>query len=271
MSWGFVRKIPLTLLKFFNDSFEVSNRGMTGLGVFVQDQTTEALDVPFLQRLGGFTLDGDTTRDIRFFNADAGHNIVVGNIVELADSETFMQAKVLGVVGDAIEIDTPINHVYLSGGAGTRSTDDMRVDGSATPQVFSILPLATQSGDMTRIIVTIESSQAMDFTKLGSLAELINGIVLRVKRQGGDFRNQLNFKTNGEFIEKAFDVKELSKSGGGGCGLVMRVTYAGQSKHGVAVSIDGAIGEEWQVIIQDNLSSGLLKLRMSAAGHEVQG
>ena len=250
---------------------ETSDRGDVGIPVFVQDQTTEALDIPFLLDRGVFTLDGDTVRDTRFFDANAGHGIIVGDILELSDSSTFMQPRVLAVVFDSIEIDTPINHAYLSGGTGTRSTDDMRVDGSVIPKVFNILPLSGQAGDMTRIIITIESTQAMDFTKLGSLSALINGIVLRVKRQNGDFRNQVNFKTNGEFIEKAFDVIELSKTGGGGFGLVMRLTYAGPEKHGVTVRVDGDLGEEWQIVIQDDLSSGLLKLRVAAGGHELQG
>lgn len=262
--------IWLDILDDWSASFETSARGNTANKVFVQDQTTESLDVPFLLDRGPFTLDGDTIRDSRFFDALTGHGIVVGETIELADSATFMQAKVLDVVLDNIEIDTPINHIYLDGVSGTRSTDDLRVDGSVTPQVFSVLPLAGQAGDMTRIIVTIESSSAMDFTKFGSMAALINGVVIRVRRENGDFRNHLNFKTNGEFIEKAFDIIELSKTGGGGFGLVMRLTYAGPEKHGVAVRVDGDLNEEWQAVIQDDLSSGLLKFRITAGGHELQ-
>jgi hypothetical protein len=249
---------------------ETSNRGSRGVAVFVQDQTTESLDIPFLLDRGAFAVNGDTTRDSRFFNATAGHSIAVGEIIELADSVTFMQAKVLGVIVDAIEIDTPINHVYLDGASGTRSTGDMRVDGSVTPQVFTILPLAGQAGDLTRVILRIESGSAMDYTKFGSLAALTNGCVLRVKRSNGDFRNQVNFKTNGDFIEKAYDNIPQAKSGGGGFGLVSRLTYAGQSKHGVTIRIDGDLGEEWQLVIQDDLSAGLTLLQMSAAGHELQ-
>lgn len=249
---------------------ETSNRGSVGVPVFVQDQTTESLDVPFLLERGTFTIDGDTVRDTRFFDAVTGHNIVVGEIIELSDSTSFMQSRVLGVIADAIEIDIPINHVYLSGGTGTRAIDDMRVDGSVTPQVFSILPLSGQAGDMTRVILTIESSTSMDFTKFGDQSALTNGCVLRVKRENGDFRNQLNFKTNGDFVEKAFDFSALPRSGAGGHGIVFRLTYAGQDKHGVAVRIEGDLNEEWQLVIQDDLSSGLLKLKMSAAGHELQ-
>lgn len=249
---------------------ETSNRGNVAVPVFLQDQTTEALDVPFLLDRGNFTINGDTTRDSRFFNANAGHGIAVEDIVELADSASFMQARVKDVIVNAIEIDTPINHVYLDGALGIRATDDLRVDGSVTPQVFSILPLAGQSGDLTRIILTIESSNSMDFTKFGDQAALTNGCVLRVKRENGDFRNQLNFKTNGDFIEKAYDHTVLPRAGSGGYGMVFRLTYAGQENHGVAIRVDGDLNEEWQIVIQDDLSSGFLKIRMTSGGHELQ-
>lgn len=249
---------------------ERSDRGGLGVPVFVQDQTTGSLDVPFLLDRGTFALDGGTTRGSRFFDAVSGHGIVIGETIELADSTTFMQAKVLGVTVDAIEIDTPINHVYLDAGTGTRSTDDMRVDGSVTPQVFSILPLEGQAGDLTRVILRIESTSNMDFTKFGSLAPLTNGCVLRVKEKNGDFRSQVNFKTNGDFIEKAYDNINQTKSGGGGFGFVSRLTYAGQSKHGVSIRIDGDREEEWQLVIQDKLDVGLTKLGMTGGGHELQ-
>lgn len=253
------------------DPLEISDRGDTGIPVFIQDQTTEALTIPFLLHKGTFTLDGDTVRDTRFFDAVAGHGIVANDIVELFDENTFMQSKVLDVVSNVIELDTPINHAYLSGDEGTRSTDDLRVNGAITPQVFKILPSAGQSGDMIRVILRMESGSAMDYTKFGSGSPLPIGCVLRIKRQNGDFRNQFNFKTNGDFIEKCYDNIPQSKSGGGGFGLVFRLTYGGQGKHGVTIRLDGDRGEEWQIVIQDDLTTGFTKLGLSAGGHELQG
>lgn len=249
---------------------DVSDRNNAGVPVFIQDHTQESLDIPFLNDRGTFTTDGATTRDSRFFDAAPGHSILAGEIVELTDADTFMQARVLGVIADAIELDTPINHAYASGIEGTRSSDDMRVDGSVTPMVFSVLPLSGQSGGITGLVMTIESGSAMDYTKFGSLAALTNGIVVRVKRAGGDFRNLINFKTNGEFIEKAFDNQYQAKSGGGGFGFVARLTYAGQAKHGVTLHVDGDLDEEIQIVIQDKLDTGLTKLRIFAGGHEIQ-
>lgn len=251
---------------------ETSDRGNTGVKTFTQDQTSESLEVPLLTSRGSFVLDGNTVRDTRFFDAVGGHNILVGEVLEFANSSTFMQARVLNLVSDNIEIDTPFNHSYGGGDTVIRSSDDMRVDGSATPVVFSVLPLPEQAGDMTRYIITIESTaNTMDFTQFGSLPALTNGCVLRVRRANGDFRNLFNFKTNGEFIEKSFDHNFQTKSGGGGSGFVARSTYAGPSKRGVAIRLDGSLGEELQCLVQDKLDVGLLKFRIGAQGHELQG
>ena len=249
---------------------ETSDRGNTGVKTFLQDQTSESLEVPLLTGRGSFTLDGSTVRDTRFFDAMPGHTIAVGEILEFANDITFMQPRVLAVLTNNIEIDTQFNHSYSDGDTFTSASDDMRVDGFAAPVVFSILPSPTQSGDITRFILTIESTaNSMDFTEFGSINGLTVGCVMRIKRANGDFRNLFNFKTNGEFIEKSFDHNFQIKTGGGGSGFVARSTYAGPEKRGVAIRVDGALGEELQCVINDNLSVGLLKFHIAAQGHEL--
>jgi hypothetical protein len=262
MTHGLTYKVQLPI--------ETSDRGNAGVPVFLQDQTTELLGVPFLFDRGSFVLDGSTVRDTSEFDAVAGHGISVGEILEFANQSTFMQARVLIVLADHITIDTPFNHVYTGGDTMVRSSDDLQVDGSVTSQIFTIKPLPGQVGDFTRVILVIESGSAMDYTKFGSITALLNGCVLRVKRENGDYRNIFNWKTNGEFIEHSFDSLFENKSGGGGFGFVGRSTFAGQSKRGVAIRLDGDLGEELQVIVQDNLTIGLTKLKMVGQGHELQ-
>ena len=54
---------------------ETSIRGTTGQSVFIRDQTSESLGVPFLNNRGTFELDGATTSDTRFFDSVGGHGI----------------------------------------------------------------------------------------------------------------------------------------------------------------------------------------------------
>ena len=257
----------------FINSFETSDRGGTGLAVFVQDQTTGLLDVPFLQDRGNFTLAIAVTVDTRTFTASPGHNIVIGESIELADlgTETFMQAIVLNVVGDVITIDTPLNFPYSTDDVGVRSILSLMVDGSVTPQIFSILPLPDQLGDMVRVQFTLESDSEMDFSTFGGANALTNGCVLRVNHGDGTYTNIFNFKNNGDIIHQTFDHAFLQpKAGNTTKGFVARLTWGGQSKHGVVVRLDGRLNEALEVVIQDDLTAGNTKFVLVGQGSEVQ-
>lgn len=245
------------------------DRNTTAVNMFLQDQTTGLLSVPFLNDRGTFTLNGSTTIDSRFFDVDPGHGIQAGEIVELANSTTFMQAVVIAVVVNNIEIDSPINAVYTSSDSGIRSTKSMLVDGSVTPVVFSVKPTVSQRGHFTLMICSIESPNAMDFTKFGSINSLTNGCVARIKDGSGNFRNLFNWKNNGELIEHAGNGTFIDKTGGGQHGFVSSPAFGGQENNGVVVALNGLLGEELQVVIQDDLSLTLTKFHIVAQGHEV--
>lgn len=261
----------------FDKSFEITDRGGIGLGVYVQDQTTPILTVPFLLERAEITLDSDTTINTRVINLTAGHSAIVGEIIELADtaSSQFMQSKIISIDVNAITLDQPTNRIYTVAGSNIfRSTDNLLVDGSSTPQVFSILPLPTQAGDMVRIIINIQGTADMDHNTFGSDDALTNGCVLRYKLADGTFRNLFNFKSNGEFIKQGLDHDFLlPKQGGSTRGFASRVTWGGQSKHGAVIRLDGSLGEELQIIIQDDLvtASANTLFTLQAEGSELQG
>jgi hypothetical protein len=281
-------KVEAELLR----AFETSNRGTTGLGVFVQDQTTPVLTTPFLQLRAAVTLSSDTVIDSRTIDLTVGHGTLFGDVMELAESTTtkFMQAVAIDplglaaagtpVPGNTITLDSPVNRVYTtSGSIALRSTKGMIVDGRMVsqggpgPQLYSVLPLPSQSGDMVRIIIELRGrvNGSMDFTTFGSEPELLNGIVIRIKNQDGTFQNLFNFKSNSDFIEQAFDHAFLDPKGGNTVpGFTSRVTWGGQSKHGVVIRLDGSKGEELQIIIQDDLTGGNTRLHLTAQGHEIQ-
>lgn len=185
-----------------------------------------------------------------------------------------MQTEVVSVNVNDITIDQPVNRVYTTTNSDLfASSKDLLVDGSVTPQVFSILPLPDQSGDMVRIIIEIRGSSGgdMDFTTFGSETALTNGCVMRVKRADGTFRNLFNFKSNSDFFEQGFDHSFLAPLQGNSiAGFTARVSWGGQSKHGVVIRIDGALQEELQVVIQDDLTGGNTRFHLTAQGHELQ-
>jgi len=249
---------------------ERSDRGNNGVAVYIQDQTTEAVGRHFVRELGSFNIPAPTVVNSRSFTASPGHNIIVGETLEFDNNVIYMRAIALTVVGDLITIDTPFNHIYQVTDVFFRTDITLRVDGSVTPVIFKVAPLAGQTLDITRITLIIESSQSMDFTQFGSIAKLTNGCVLRVKRADGEYRNLINFKSNGDFIEEATVPLFQDKSGGGGFGFTATLIFGGQQNRGVVIRLDGTLGEQLELIVQDNLLTGLTKLQMRAQGSEIQ-
>lgn len=258
---------------------EVSNRGVEGAAIFIQDQTSPVLTVPLLKGRATLSLTADTIIDDPIINVGASHGLIVGEIVELADTTLmkFMQSAVVSIDVNAITLDQPVNRVYTNAGSVVQaSSKELLVNGSVIPQVFSILPLPSQAGDMVRIIMEIRggSNKTMDFTKFGSAPALTNGCVIRIKNQDGTFTNLFNFKSNGDFIEQGFDNGFLEPSTGNTItGFVARVTWGGQSKHGVVIRLEGSKSEELQIVIQDDLTTGAdvnTLFHVTAQGHELQ-
>lgn len=264
------------ILDDWNASFETSDRNVTALGIFAQDQTTPVLTVPFLQGRATISLAIDTVLDSRTITLTAGHGALVGEIIELADPIVlkFMQSEVIAINVNVITLDQPVNRVYFASTAiAQRSSSDMLINGSITPQIFSILPLPSQQGDMVRIIMEIEGTTDMDSTTFGSDDALTNGCVIRVVEPDGNFKNLFNFKSNGDFLSQGFDHSFLQpKTGNAIRGFTSRVTWGGQAKHGVVIRLDGSLNEQLQVVIQDDLTLGAnTKFKITAQGHELQG
>ena len=251
---------------------EKSERGGEGVPVFIQDQTTPMLDIKFLNRLGIFQLAANTDPASRFFEASPGHSISEGNVIELGNSSGFTQSVVIGVVGDDIEIDDIIGDIYETGIDFNRSSSDMRVDGSTTPVVFTIKPDPGQAGDITAIKWAVQSTSSMDFSTFGSAPSLRVGMLLRVKRPDGMFINVFNFKSNGALVIRGFEHYFQQKVGGGLHSFICEVGFNGQEQRGVVVRVDGNLGEELQLVIQDDLSALSQSLiQATAIGSGIQG
>jgi hypothetical protein len=260
---------------------EVSARGGRSVAVTLQDQTTGVLDLPFLQAGSAITLAADTVVDDNDITLTAGHGLTTvanaGDVIELADNVNgsfFMQCEIVTVVGDVVTLDCPVNRIYtVAGSTVSHSIKGMNVLGSiASPEIFSVEPLVNQSGDMTRIICEIRDNTGMDFETFGGLTALTNGVVIRVNNGDGTFRNLYNFKSNGDIILQSFDHDFATNIGGGTRGFTARITWAGQTKHGVAIRLDGAVGtgEKLEIVIQDDLT-GLTRMHWVAQGSELQG
>lgn len=264
---------------------EVSARGNMSQAVSVQDQTTDSLSIPFLKELDTATLAVTTTVNDRFFDVDPGEGVkfTAGDIVEFANTVTFLQARVLSIATDTIKLDQPINHAYALGSTLFISTDNLLVDGrlvadggtAGGPQVFSVLPLPTQSGDITRALLTMRATAAMDSGTFGPIAAaLTNGCVLRKKRANGDFKNLITWKDNGDFIAQCFDHAFLPNNGQGERLFIARYTWSGKDKQGVVQRVEGDRGEALEIVVQDDLrlatTATWVSFSIALQGHELQ-
>lgn len=269
------------ILDAWQASFETSNRNVTGLGIFVQDQTSPILSIPFLKTRAQVTLLADTIVNNNTISLVTGHGAVTGEVVELAETDTnnFIQAEVVSTDGDNdVTLDSPINRVYTVANSLVQiSSKDLRVDGSVTPQIFSILPLPNQAGDITGIFLEIRgrANGAIDFTSFGSETPLTNGILIRVNHGDGTYRNIFNFKSNSDFSEQGNTPPTYLEPKGGNTisGFSSPIKWSGQGNYGVVERVDGSLGESIEAVVQDDLTVGTrpnTRIHLSAKAHELQ-
>lgn len=237
--------------------------------VNIQDQITPPIDLFFAKGDGVPSfLSTQTQIDNRSISVVNPVSFTVGNYIIIAEEDRFYTGELLAINGNVLSLDTPLDFNFSTSGVVVPSTRDLNVDGSITPQVFSIRAGATSglSLGISRLMIHMETAGQVDLNKFGDLTALTNGIVVR--RVDGTTRNIFNVKTNGEMRNLCFDwtADIASNPSQGQNGVGFRYTFAGQDKHGVAVRLDP--GDELQIIIQDDLT-GLDKFRIIAEGHEV--
>jgi hypothetical protein len=256
---------------------EITDRGKSGVAVFLQDQTSGLLDISFLQSLTNLSLISNTVINTRNIALNAGHGLTTnnnaGDTVEIADTTNgsyFFTGKIVSVSGDILLMDNPINRIFTVGSSIViHSSNAMAVDGSVTPVVFAVAPTSLQIGDMVRCVLTITDNTDMDFETFGGMPKLTNGCVLRVNNGDGTYRNIFNFKSNNDIAEYAYDTGYFTNNGGGIRGFQARLTWGGPSKHGVVVRLDGSLGEALELVVQDDLTD-LSGMTWLAQGSEVQ-
>lgn len=236
------------------------------LDVNVQDPTSPPIIVKFKKEISRTTSGVDTVLESNEITVVSNANFAVDRYVTIFDNilEKFYVGEVVNVVGNLITLDTPFEHVFPSGSTVIISNTHMNVDGSAVKQVFGVRSVGTVdvSFDITRILITGLTSSPGDYASFGNLAKLNFGIVLR--RVNGINQTIFNAKSNGELANIMFDFEIFDAAKQGVDGFKGRLTFAGQSKLGVAVRLNP--GDNLELVVQDNLS-GLDNLELIAEGH----
>lgn len=240
--------------------------------VEVQDPHTRALDLEFLRPLIAApftTLSASASVEDKTIDVTSTTGFADGVVVGLstAGGLFYFGHQVGAVSGSTVTLDTPLDSAFASGSSAFPANRNMNVNGSVTTQIFQIGPVGQGTGiavDITRIMGYIQDGTAMDDSLFGGIAELTNGIVLRVNNSV--IQNYWNCKTNGQLRLLCFDANYADRSPAGSYGFNFRNTYAGQGKHGVTIRLEP--GDKLELLVQDDLT-GLEAFHMMAQGHYV--
>jgi len=239
--------------------------------VVLQDQVTRPFDFFFMQSQHQTTLSENHQIGAHYINLTNASGCDVGDYLAIfqPNGTRYFFADVLAISTNEVQVDTPLDFEFLSGHTVLCTIKEMAVDGSDTQQIFEVRGPSQYSNfsiDITRIMITLVTTDAPEFTEFGDIAGgITNGIVLR--KRNDIYWTIWNVKDNGEFANLAYDFYTLaSRLPSGTNGIAIRYTFAGQDKHGVALRL--LPGESLELIVQDDLTD-LVSFKIVAEGHIV--
>ena len=239
--------------------------------VNIQDQTSPIILVPFHNTIVSTTLAAAVAIDDTVVSVADATGVVVGQYLTIYNvaGARWYQGRVVSISVNDITVDTPMDFAYQLGDNLHTGSTQLNVNGSVTPQKFTVRapdPGIDMVGDITRVIFIIETLGDTAWSSFGDIAGgLTNGCVLR--KTDGTYYNIANVKSNAEMAAIMFDLDRIDRTAPTGTyGLKGRFTFGGQNKIGVVVRLEA--GEDLEIIIQDDLSS-LEDFRVIAEGHVV--
>lgn len=240
------------------------------LPVTVQDQTTPSVFILFNQVEVTTTLAVAAVVDDMSITVASAVGINVGSYIGLFNTTTdrFYVGTVVALPGgNVLDMDTPIDSSFEIGDVVGSGINNLAVDGTIT-QTFTVRgadPGIDVTVDITRIIFQCITDTAVDLSKFGDIVGgLVNGLVLR--RVDGTTQNIFNVKTNGDIANIMYDWQPFAADNPvqGVDGFSARLTFAGQSKIGVALRLGP--GEDLEFLVQDDLTQ-IATLKIMAEGH----
>lgn len=256
---------------------DTEGKGLTledngSLPVTLQDATSPLIMMPLrLETRAPSVLTADTVVDTHTITvADvAGVTVGMGILLRSVNDNRFSHFHVRIINGNILTLDSPMDFAYTVANATVDFfTENMAVDGSVTPKIFSLRsgssPQIPTTADITRLIIACETTTSPALNEFGDIPILSEGCVLR--HRDGVIRNIFNVKSNLELANLADMFQLYSAIGTGTNGFVSRIGFAGSDHLGVVIRV--MPDEDLEFQIHDNLT-GLIKLYVIAEGHVV--
>lgn len=237
--------------------------------VIVGDQISPILIMPFYRETASSTLAAQTVIDNRNITVVSATNFAIGQFLNLFNiaANRWYKGYITNIVGNVLTMTDPLDFVYQIGDVVGAGTSNMAVNGSVTPQIFSIRgsdPGIAMKGHITRIMLTIDTSTEPGWVTFGNIATLTNGIVLR--HRNAEMVNIFNARSNSELINTMHTMDKIDNIKFGVYGMRGMMTFSGSENLGVAIELGP--GEDLEFIIQDDLT-GLSGFKVIAEGHAV--
>lgn len=215
----------------------------------------------FIQENGIATaLTNPTVIDDKQITVDNPATFSIGDVVIITNPAAIYFGEILAVVGPVITLDSLLPFAYSAGNTVQSYTKDMNVDGSVTPQTFSIFGpgVAGIKLNIVRLIFNALTASSVDLSTFGDIAGgLINGLLLRGvpnPSSGLPPSNQFNIKTNGDLDTLTggdWIPYAATNPIQGQDGFTARYTFGGKDKHDTILPLE--VGDRLDMIISDNL------------------
>lgn len=164
------------------------------------------------------------------------------------------------------DMDYPILNQFLDLSGNGTGNKNANGNYSALPTAFFIKPPTNKLYVIARMIVFIRDAGSLDSGKYGNNINLTNGILVQRKDGVGvlenDFTDGVPIIKNTDWAKYCYDLNLLN-FGSGDEAYTVRWTFAATGQRGVV--LNGAIGESFLVLLNDNFS-GLLEHRFLVQG-----
>lgn len=238
------------------------------MSVLLQDSTRPKLIAPFAKQGASYTLASNTVIGAYTVKVTSATGIVAGSIIgmiSLGAVEEFFIAKVISVATNTLNLDRPINRIFIAGtDALTILTTDIRTTAGSisTPIIYNIVNFGTYAVDIKSISIVGTDNAAMYDTNFFGISELIYGIVLRKKGANGNYYDIMNIKKIADIRRFTSNVMFPSTLPAGQYTCQALINFS--DTYGVITRLN--YGEELQCVVQDDLT-GITSLTVTALGH----
>lgn len=246
--------------------------------VAVRDDDFPIIDLEMTREIVAATLTAGVAKDATVLQVDSATPPLAGNIVGLKENggARFYQGRIVTVTPTGgteydLDMDTLLDTAYGVSDLASIREREMNVDGSVTPAEFEISPAGLaddEKWNITRMVFHITGTMAMDDGTFGDINSLSRGVVIR--SENGTTQNIFNIKNNGEAAQRTFDREYVDKAPAGITAILIRRTFAGRDKNGMAIRLNAVDGDSFKLIIQDDLT-GLNSFHATVQGYVLGG